>query len=211
MSPLRRRLPGLAIVAVVCLLSTGVVWFVKGLMDGSPPSGKRVVQVNLIRPPPPPPPDVPPPPPPEVKEEVKLPDPEPVAETNDVPDMPPGDLGLDADGVAGSDAFGLMGRRGGRDLIGGDGAYGWYAGRVKDEILEFLSRRDDVRGTSYTIVVSVWIGEDGRLGRYQLAKSTGNPTLDATLTSALDAMHAFAEAPPSGMPQPVRLRIVSRA
>jgi periplasmic protein TonB len=58
--------------------------------------------------------------------------------------------------------------------------------------------------------VSVWIGDDGRLGRYQLASSTGDVNLDATLSGALDELNRFAQAPPSGMPQPVRLRIVSR-
>jgi protein TonB len=210
MSRTRRYVPGVIIMSVVCLLGIALAWFVKGLIDDAPPAQKRVVQVNLIRPPPPPPPEVQPPPP-EVEEEVEVPEPEEVVDATDVPDMPPGDLGLDADGVAGADAFGLVGRRGGRDLIGGDGAYRWYAGRVKDEILEFLSRRDEVRSASYSIVVSIWIGEDGRLGRYQLASSTGDVHLDETLSGALNELGRFAEAPPSGMPQPVRLRIVSRA
>ena len=93
--------------------------------------------MQVFRPPPPPPPKIEEPPPPPPPEEVKLPDPEPVADAPDVPDMP-GPLGLDADGVAGSDAFGLVGRHGGNDLIGGDGRYRSYANHVKDAVLDYV-------------------------------------------------------------------------
>ena len=209
MTRFRRALPGIAIGTVLIVVTVGVVAFATQYLSQDAKPEKKVVQVQLFRPPPPPPPKVEEPPPP-VQEEVKLPEPEPVAEAPDVPDMP-GPLGLDADGVAGSDAFGLMGRKGGRDLIGGDGPYRSYANHVKDALLDYLSSKDDVRASTYSIVVQVWIGEDGRLGRYEIVGSSGNAKLDEALQLALQDLGKFDQAPPEGMPQPVRLRIKSRA
>ena len=109
MTSFRRALPGIAIASALFVMTAGVVAFATKYLSQDAKPQKKVVQVQLFRPPPPPPKIEEPPPP--VEEEVKLPDPEPVADAPDVPDMP-GPLGLDADGVAGSDAFGLMGRKG---------------------------------------------------------------------------------------------------
>jgi protein TonB len=207
---LRRYVPALTIGGIVCAVVVGLVALLANLAkdDGKP--HKKVVQVQVFRPPPPPPPDVEPPPP-EVEEEVDIPEPEPVVEAPDVPDMPPGEqLGLDAEGVAGGDSFGLVGRKGGRDLLAGGSRNQWYAGRIKDQLLDYLASREDVRASSYSVVVHVWIQQDGRLGRYRLENSTGDVNLDRALAHALDDLGRFEEPPPSDMPQPVRLRIVSR-
>lgn len=209
MTGLRRALPGIAIAGGLIVVTAGVVAFATQFLGQDAKPQKKVVQVQLFRPPPPPPPEIEEPPPP-IEEEVKLPEPEPVADAPDVPDLP-GALGLDADGVAGSDAFGLMGRKGGRDLIGGDGRYRSYANHVKDKLLDFLASREEVRASTYSLVVQVWIGEDGRMGRYELVGSSGDSKLDHALQLALDDLGRFDMAPPEGMPQPVRLRIKSRA
>jgi protein TonB len=207
---LRRRLPALVIGGALLGVMAGCVAFVVSLMDDEVKSPKKIVQVQVFRPPPPPPPELEPPPP-EVEEEVELPEPEPVAEAPDVPDVPAGELlGLDADGVAGSDAFGLVGRKGGRDLIGGAPTYQWYASRIKDEVLDYLAGRDDVRKSEYSVVVHIWVGGDGRLSKYRLASSSGNADLDRALADALASLSKFDQPPPNDMPQPVRLRIVSR-
>ena len=210
MKPLMRRaLPAIVIGLPLLLVAVGIVAFATQFLGQDAKPQKKVVQVQLFRPPPPPPKiEEPPPPPP--PEEVKLPDPEPVADAPDVPDMP-GPLGLDADGVAGSDAFGLVGRHGGNDLIGGDGRYRSYANRVKDAVLDYLTSRDDIRKESYSITVRVWIGADGRVGRYEIVGSSGDHKLDQALQLALSEMNDVGGAPPEGMPQPVRLRIKSRA
>ncbi|WP_052700215.1 hypothetical protein [Methylocucumis oryzae] len=92
-----------------------------------------LAKVNSIAPPPPP--KVEKPPEPEVKNEVEQPEPEPEEPLPDVADEPPpGDLGLDAEGTAGSDGFGLAARKGGRGLLGGGGGgdpYAWYGGLIK--------------------------------------------------------------------------------
>lgn len=196
----------LAVVAVVGVLG----WFVyRGISAPVQQTKKNIQQVQLIRPPPPPP-EAPPPPPPEVKEEVKLPEPdEPDPADNDVP--PPGELGLDADGVAGGDAFGLLARKGGRDLLGSSGdRFGWYGNVIKTDLLNRLAERDGIRRRRYAVVVRLWVKPDGQVERFRLDTSTGNRELDRDLTDALQSLNRVSEQPPDGMPQPVRLRIVSR-
>jgi len=205
---LRRALPGLTISAALAVVGVAIAMFLSQFLHQEVKPQKKVVQVQLFRPPPPPP-KIEQPPPPE-QEQVKLPEPKQDLDTPDVPNAP-GPLGLDAEGVAGSDAFGLVGRRGGQDLIGGDGRFRSYANRVKDEVLDHLSANHEVRSASYSVVVSIWIGGDGRLGRLDLVGTSGNAELDNRLKLALADIQKFGEAPPDGMPQPVRLRIQSRA
>src|SRR5262249_47900968 len=143
-----RALPAVVIGVPLLLVAVGIVAFATQFLGQDAKPQKKVVQVQVFRPPPPPPKIEEPPPPPPPPEEVKLPDPEPVADAPDVPDMP-GPLGLDADGVAGSDAFGLVGRRGGNDITNGDGRYRSYANQVKDAVLDYLSSRDDIRKERY--------------------------------------------------------------
>ena len=211
-SRLARALPALAGVLVTATAGGAAVYFIKQLIDEPATAPKQVVQqVRLIRPPPPPPEAEPPPPPPEVEEEVDLPEPTPTPETpSDQP--PPGELlGLDADGVAGGDGFGLAARRGGRDLLasGGD-RFAWYAGMLKEDLLAFLADQRDLRSRAYSVNVRLWLDGQGAVTRVALAGSTGDSALDQQLETLLASMSRVAEAPPADLPQPVQLRIVSR-
>jgi protein TonB len=164
--------------------------------------------VQLIRPPPPPE-QPPPPPPPEEKIEQPLPKDEP--EPEPAPDNAPPQLGVDAEGTAGGDAFGLAARRGGADLVGtGKAIFGWYTALIKDAILEKLSEEDAIRRGSYSMVVRMWLASDGRVERVALAQSTGKPELDATIEKVLGRLTKLREGPPAEMPQPVTMKIVSR-
>ena len=196
----------LAVIAVVGTL----VWFVVASLGDQVQSSRKVVQqVQIIRPPPPP--DLPPPPPPE-PEQVAVPEPE--ESEPDVADQPPaGDqLGLDAEGVAGGDGFGLLGRKGGRDLLGaGSGdQYNWYGQILKSDLIDKLAEIRDIRRDRYSIVVRLWLTADGRIQRFKIANSTGDPKLDRDLVAALESLGKVSEVPPAGLPQPIRLRIVSR-
>jgi len=203
--------------AALVLVLGGMVYFVVDLLMNPAPDKERNVQkISLVKPPPPPPPPETPPPPEEKVEEVKQPEPEKPAEkpTESEPDKPPlgEDLGLDAEGVAGSDAFGLEAKQGGRSLIGGGGGgrFQWYAGVLKRDIQSFLSELERIRQQKYSVEVHVWIGSDGNVRRAELAGSTGDPEIDAELRRALSERLRVSEAPPQDMPQPVRLRIRSR-
>jgi protein TonB len=212
-STLLRVLPIVLGVLGMATAGGAAIYFIRQFMDSPAPAPKQVIQeVRLIRPPPPPPEvEPPPPPPPEIEEEVDLPEPEPAPETpSDQP--PPGELlGLDAEGVAGGDGFGLAARRGGRDLLasGGD-RYAWYAGVLKEDLLSFLAENRDLRRRAYSVNVRLWLAGDGAVQRVALASSTGDRELDRTLEGLLANMERVAEAPPSDLPQPVQIRIVSR-
>lgn len=209
-----RFVPTLVGVAVVGSVCAGLVALISGFLGGEPSNKKLVQQISLIAPPPPPPPKVEPPPEPEV-EEVKLEEPEPVPE--DVPEAPsdeppPGDLlGLDADGTGGADGFGLVGRKGGRSLLGGGGdPYSYYGNVVTQLIQEFLFERGDIRSKKYSVKVKLWLAPTGRIERVELMNSTGDPDVDESLQLALMEMKEIAEKPPEDLPQPVRVRITSR-
>jgi protein TonB len=105
--------------------------------------------------------------------------PEPTNEPEPTPsdEPPPGEqLGLDADGTAGGDGFGLVARKGGRDLLSSGGsAFNWYAGLVKNEVLDQLDDDAAIRRGAYSVSVRIWVRPDGTIERALLAQSTGNP------------------------------------
>jgi protein TonB len=114
---LLKKAPLVGGVVVVLILISAMVWFVRDFMANTKQKPARTVQnITVIRPPPPPPPpeEKPPPPPPDKLDEP-LPQKEPEPSPDNAP-TPSQQLGLDADGAAGDDGFGLAARRGG-DLV----------------------------------------------------------------------------------------------
>lgn len=219
----RRRLPGLIGALFLLLVAGGLVMVIKNFMTTEPDKKPRVQQISLIKPPEPKPEEKPPEPekkPPEVKEEVKLdqpPPPEPQAA--DAP--PPGpDLGVDAKGDGGGDQFGLVGKPGGRELttIGGGAAgnpWGRYDALLNEAVnsafQNALAREKALKDKNYKVVVKVWIDASGKVTRAALVDSTGDARADEVLKAALRDMRALREAPPADMPQPVKIRVTSRA
>ena len=210
-----RSLPMLIIAAVLTVVSTAIVALVIGFQEEAPVKRKMIQQISLIQPPPPPKIDQPPPPPPPPEEEVKLeqaePDPEPVPDS--AADQPPAGelLGLDADGGAGGDAFGLIGKKGGRSLLSGGGSpFAWYAGILQQDILERLYNEDRVRKQKYSVRVKLWITPEGAVKKFELIDSSGNREVDESLRIALADIDRVRELPPQEMPQPIRVRISSR-
>jgi protein TonB len=207
-NPLLRFVPMLAGVLITGVVVLVLIWFVRSMQHEPEQSKRQTVQtVKLIRPPPPPP--EPPPPPPEEKVEEPLP--------QETPEEAPPDeaasaeqLGLDAEGVAGSDGFGLAARKGGRELGLGGAAFAWYTTMLKDSILDVLAGDERIRRGSYQVTVRVWLTNAGDVERIKLASTSGNRELDAAIEQALGKMGRVREAPPLEMPQPVTLRIVSR-
>lgn len=195
----------------IAALGFGSVLLVRTVMSDAPPAQKKVVQeIRVIRPPPPE--QLPPPPPPPPEEEVDVTEPEQQPDPVASNEPPPGNLGLDADGTAGGDAFGLLGRKGGRDLLGSGGsAYAWYAGLLKGEILDQLQEVKAARSGAYSVVVKVWVRSDGSVERIRLAQSSGDRARDSAIETALARIGRISQGPPADMPQPVSLKIVSRA
>lgn len=198
---------GVGLVLAVAMM----IWAVSGLLQSEAKPTKQVVEIQVIRPPPPPPPEVEEePPPPEIEEELDVPEPEPLEDIPDLPDMPPPPemLGLDAEGVAGSDAFGLQANRGGRSLVGGAGAHRWYAQKTKDVVSDFLGAQDALRAYQYRVRILVWVDAAGNT-RFRLASSTGDEALDRRLDETLQRLGRMQEPPPVGLPQPISIRVVS--
>lgn len=205
----RRHLTRLGGAVFGMLLILGFVWFVRTMMAGKTDKPQRQVQiVQVIRPLPPPPPDEPPPPPERTDEPLPKDEPEPAP--NDEP-PPAGPMGLDAQGSAGEDAFGLAARRGGSDLIGGNGGavFARYTNRLKDAVLERLTADSCIKSQKFSTSVRFWIEPDGRIKDVKLATTTGNQELDKCIEGALASVPRLSDAPPLEMPQPITLKIVS--
>jgi len=207
-----RFVPALIGVAVLVFVAVGIFLVVRHFLSQEAPQTKKVVQeIRVIRPPPPPP-EAPPPPPPPPEEKVDLNEPEPEPDPTPSNEPPPAEqLGLDADGSAGSDGFGLAARKGGRDLLASGGsAFAWYAGLLKNEILGKLQDEKKVRSASYSIQVRIWVRADGSVERIHFTQSSGNGERDKAIEEAITRIR-LSQAPPADMPQPISLRIASRA
>lgn len=199
-------------VLAIALLCGGAIYWLRGYLGQTVQPQKKVVQeVRIVRPPPPPETEPPPPPPPE--EEVDIPEPEAPPEPTDDAAPPPGDqLGVDAAGAGAGDGFGLVGRPGGRDLLASGGsAFAWYGGIVKDEILGRLGDDPKVRSGSYSVAVRVWVRQNGEIERASLVGSTGDKERDRAIERVLTQLTRLSQPPPANMPQPINLKIVSRA
>jgi protein TonB len=216
----RERLRSALVVALalaaVALLGYGGWQLAK---DAGGPKRQVVQQISLVRPPlPPRPPPEPERPKEEVKQEIKTPEPEP--KPAEAAPAPMENLGLDAQGGAGGDSFGLVGRPGGRDIttIGSSEGAGkgtgrvnsaFYANQLQSQLQDALNRDDKLRDAEYRALVSLWLDGDGRVERVQLEGSTGDAALDRRLREAL-AESKKLRAPPEGLAQPIRLELVAR-
>ncbi len=194
------------------------LWLKSALVGGKPAHKPALQQITLVRPPPPPPKPPEEKPPEPQKEEVKIEQPQPAPEQKaDAP--PPGpDLGVDAAGSGDGDGFGLVGKKGGADLIGGGGggnAWAWYDALVNDAVSSAfqnaLAREKALKNRNYKVVVKVWVGAGGQVTRAALVDSTGDARVDELLKDVLRDMRALRDSPPADMPQPLKIRVTSRA
>jgi len=209
-----------AAVALVFMIGAGIL--LKALISDDGQKRKRQIQMVTLVKPPPPPKIKEKPPEPEVKKEEEIIEPE-VEE--DVPqeteqqaesDVPAGDeLGLDADGTAGSDGFGLRAKKGGRSLIGGGGAnsqYAWYTKTLITEVVkmanDIMKRNGGIPEGKLQAVVRVVLDDGGRVVRHWLISSSGNREVDKAINEALSAA-GIGEPLPKGMPRAMRFKVFS--
>lgn len=194
------------------LLLLGFVWFVHTMMSSTPAKKQRQVQVVQIIRPPPPPPDQPPPPPPPEKPQEELPKDVPEPTPEEEQQAPAQPLGIDAEGTAGGDSFGLAARAGGRDLIGGSGSapFAWYTNRISDAIKERLAAAPCTRTAKGSLSIRVLMEADGRVKQIKLSTTTGDPKVDSCIDSALTSITRMNDPVPPGMPEQINLKIVAR-
>jgi protein TonB len=204
---------GLVLVALVA----GGLYLVRDLFQKPVSAKKQIQQITMVQPPPPPPPPPPPevkPPEPEVQEEkIEEPEPEPEPEQQ-AEEPPPGeDLGVDAEGGAGSDAFGLVGKKGGHGLIGGGGgnARVWFGQQVQREIGEALHNglSGEARQHKFSVIAQVWIDPEGAITRAELEGSTGSAEVDADIRAVIARYRIKAKQPADSAGKPYRFRIRS--
>ena len=74
-----------------------------------------------------------------------------------------------------------------------------------------LARDKTLKGKNYKVMVKVWIDSSGKVTRSALVDSAGDARADEVLKEALNSMRALRDVPPADMPQPVKIRVKSRA
>lgn len=205
----RARLPKLILGGVLLLVMAGMFYLIKSVIDSAEkPSKSKVQIISLVKPPEPKPPEVKPPEPQkqEIKEEVQVDQPEPQPSNEPPP-------GLTSSLGPGDDAgFGLAAGDGkGTGRIGGGGnPFNWYASLLQQALQDQLANSEKAKNATYKVVVKVWVSTTGTVERYEVMNSSGNTEVDATLRTILSSLRELKEAPPPDMPQPLKLRIVSR-
>jgi hypothetical protein len=215
---MKQRLPMVAAGgAILVAFLIGILWIRDQLSKPIPKGPEKVQVVNVVRPPPPPPKEEPPPPPPEMEEEVEVPEPTetPDEQVADSPEPPAGDLlGLDADGIAGGDAFGLAARRGGRSILAGGGGGGgdrYYFSAVENALRDRLSGVEELRRANYEIPAALSFDGNGCVRLVTLESSTGDEDRDALLREQVEGICVDDERTAKRMAsQTIRLRIASR-
>lgn len=167
---------------------------------------KQIQQITVISPPPPPPP-----PPeeeikqPEVVEEIPQDQPEEAAPDNDA-EAPAGEeLGVDADGSAGGDGFGLVGKKGGRGLLGGGG----YEQSVRQEVNEAILENPRLKHMEYTAVINLKLSDSGEFERFDIEIVSGDSAAKALLDEVLRKKHRMTKPRPLEAASLVKLRIKS--
>ena len=210
-----------AIVILMAVSALGVINML--LSDDGNKRRKQIQMVSLVKPPPPPkikekPPE------PEIKKEEEIieqePEETPPEQMDDQSDsdMPEGDdLGLDADGTAGSDGFGLRGKKGARGLIGGGSRsllkrYAWYTSIIQKELHEeikaILSENGGIPKGKHKTKLKISIDEFGRISNFKIVTPTGNKDVDQAIERVLVA-YQISEPPPPEMPRTIELAISS--
>jgi periplasmic protein TonB len=206
----QRHVPIIAGTVIVLLVASLLIWFVRGMLNSKPSGPTRAVEqkITMIRPTPPP--EAPPPPlPPEEKIEEPLEQQQPEQAPDTADAAPAEQLGLDADGAAGADGFGLAARKGGRDLVGsGTAPFKWYTNLIASRLQECLSDDERIRKGSYKANIKVRVAADGRLEIVDLVGSSGSAEKDAAIRSLKKCNTG--ESRPLEMPQLATVQIVSR-
>ena len=204
---------------VALMLLGGLVLGLRAFLAHPADKGTGIHQIALVNQPPPPPPKPPekPPEPPKIKEEVKIDQPKapPTPDDPKPADKPASDkpLGLDADGAAGADGFGLAANKGGQDIAGagsGGGSGAYYSGLLQRAFFDALSRNRKVLHDEFRVVVKIWLADDGHVTRADIVTGSGNGDVDQQIQAALLDIQPLRDVPPSSMRQ-IQLRLSNRS
>lgn len=228
----RIDLKSMLVIGAICgVLLLALGFLIKIFMtDSGPRKKQQISSVTLVKPPeqkekpPEPPPEAPKP---QIQQQMDTPVQQMEAPQNNQPadNTPAGqDLGVDAEGGAGGDGFGLVGRKGGRSIIGGGGGgggggmslmakYGWYTKKVQDELWGKIKKALDEEGGipkgKHKAVVWLQLDPRGAVVQFKIVNASGNDKVDEALRKQLPAMR-FSQPLPEGMPKGMTIRISSQ-
>lgn len=199
------------------LLVMGLVLGLSFLLKNDEGSHKKQIQmVTLLAPPPPPKIEEKLPEPEKLEEKIETPPEEkPVEEPEPAKEPPPSNnLGLDAEAGLGGDGFGLQAKKGGSNLIGGNGTgslYGWYANVVSSNLQktanDILQKDGGIPpGQWGKVTFEVMVDVFGKVTKFSILKSSGNEKIDGAVKKALQMARPF-EPPPPGMPKVLRFAV----
>ncbi len=85
-----------------------------------------------------------------------------------------------------------------------------YGAAIQRALHERLCRHQETRPGTFRVLVRLWIGGTGRIGRSEMLTSTGDGRRDRMLAAALQDF-AIDEPPPPDLPQPVTLLLIPGA
>lgn len=220
-------------IAVMAGLAGGAIYVVKAVLsDDSPRQKSSVANITLMKPPPPPQVKEKPPEPEQVKqaekkEEIFTPGPQDMANQDNSPgeqdNAPAGDsLGVDAEGTAGSDAFGLVAKKGGRSILAGGGGGGGmgklsllskfsgYTRVVESEIRKKVIKRLDEEGGvprgKLQAILRVSVDGKGSIVECKIIGSSGNNRMDEAIKQAVADLR-ISQTPPEGMPRKMDIKL----
>ena len=212
---------------IALLFLGGGIFVAKLVMSDIGPTKKiQISTVTLV----PPPPPVVKEKPPEIEQPKKqtkeqlidvAPDNSRPVDTSKPDEKPAGkQLGLDAEGSAGGDAFGLVGNKGGAGLIGGGegggggSPFGRYGRLLEDDLNRKVKKRLEANGGipkgNLKLMVQIDVDSQGRIVRFRIVSSSGDPKLDGAIRDTLKHDGVISQAPPEGMPRGVNIRISSQ-
>ncbi len=175
---------------------------------------QRQIQMVTLAPPPPPPKIKEKPPEPKIKKEEIMEEPKPDEAPPDMPDqvddMPAGDqLGLDADGTAGSDGFGLKANKGGRSLLESLSSralirkHRWYIQIIQDEIKQKVRDHLDQNGglpdEKLETVIELVLDSQSSIMSHRIVGSSGDQAMDKAVVAALETIARFSEPLPGNL------------
>jgi len=190
---------------------------------------EQITTINLLKPPPPevkekpPEPEIPKEAP---KQTIQTPVDTPQQnQPQDQSDNTPAgsDLGVDSEGGAGSDAFGLVGRKGGRAItLGGGGGmaqlnllakFGRYVQQVQEEIRDQVNRQLEREGGfpkgKYQTQVKITLSASGTVVAFRITSPSGQQRFDKAVREVLATIR-MNELPPEDMPKTMNIKIASQ-
>ncbi len=215
--------------ALAVMFLAGIGFMVHLLLSDTGVRKREKIQVvKLLKPPPPPEEKLPEPEVPKdlPQQEVIEAMPQGNAPRNDQPQdtAPVGqDLGVDAEGGSGSDGFGLVGRKGGRSIIGAGGGgggglsrsallakYGWYTNKIEKElwrsVKSLLDKDGGIPKGKHQLTIHLELNPGGSVVRFTIIGGSGNDRVDRAVKTVMPLLR-ITEPPPDGMPRGMTIKV----